>query len=55
MNEDEVLTVKEAAAFLKVSIPTIYQLKARKEIPFRKIGGSLRFLKSELIDYIKKC
>lgn len=51
---DEILTVKEAAQFLKVSVPTIYQLKARNQIPFKKVGGNLRFLKSDLIKIFEK-
>lgn len=46
---DDILTVKEAAQFLKVSVPTIYQLKAKKQIPFKKIGGNLRFSKADLL------
>jgi excisionase family DNA binding protein len=52
--ENEVLTPKEAADFLKISLPTLYQLKARNKIPFGKVGGQLRFIKSELVEWVKK-
>lgn len=51
---EEVLTPKEAADFLKISLPTLYQLKANKKIPYGKAGGQLRFIKSELIAWVKE-
>lgn len=54
MENDEILTAKEAAEYLKISLQTIYQLKAAGKVPFKKIGGSLRFLKSELYNWLKE-
>jgi len=50
---DELLTPQEAADFLKVSKQWVYQKKAEGVLPFRKIGGSLRFVKAELIEWVK--
>lgn len=53
MNE-EVLTAEEVAEFLKVKPTTIYQWVAKRTIPFHRVGGTLRFLKSEIIERIKQ-
>jgi excisionase family DNA binding protein len=50
---DELLTISEAARFLKLSIPTVYAKVSRKEIPVNKQGKRLYFYKSELADWIK--
>lgn len=49
----EVMTCEDLADFLQISRTKVYQLKAAHKLPFRKIGGSVRFLKSEIIEYIK--
>lgn len=53
MNE-EVLTAQEAADFLKVQVGYIYQLRASHRIPFHYAGKTVRFLKSELIEWLKE-
>lgn len=40
---DEVLTVREVAALLKINEKTAYKLAAKGEIPGFKVGGSWRF------------
>jgi excisionase family DNA binding protein len=51
--EEIFLTVKEAANFLKLSVPTVYTLMSKKHLPFLKRSQKCYFLKSELIDYLK--
>ena len=51
-NQKELLTVKEAAELLDLSVTTIYILKYKKRIPFHKGGGRLYFLRKELIQWI---
>lgn len=46
------LTVKEAAEYLKVSGQTIHNLKKSGKINFRKIGGSIRFTYQDLNTYL---
>ncbi len=46
--ETDLLTPTEAASYLRKPIGTLYNLVNRKEIPFLKAGGSLRFRRSEL-------
>jgi excisionase family DNA binding protein len=43
-----VLTVKEAAEFLRVTPETVRRLCRRGKIPFARIGSDYRFLKSDL-------
>lgn len=52
--DDEVLTFKEGCAFLKVSEPTVRRWVKGKEIPFHKAGRQIRFLKNELIEWLRK-
>lgn len=49
----EFMTVQEVAALLKISLRQVYKLKDNAGLPYRKIGGSIRILKSELEDWVK--
>jgi len=51
--EDQLLTIQQAAELLSLSVPTIYGLTSRSEIPGMKKGKRLYFSKKELIDWIK--
>jgi len=46
----EIFTLNEVAAYLKVGKRTVYRLAAAKKIPAFKVGGSWRFLRTD-IDY----
>ena len=50
---DELLTIKQAAEILSLSVPTIYGLVSRREIPVNKRGKRLYFSKTELTQWIK--
>ncbi len=50
---DELLTVQEAANFLKLSIPTIYSKVSRLQLPCMKQGKKVYFSKNELLEYLK--
>lgn len=53
MNDVEIMDVKEAAKFLRLSKQKIYQLKATdKSFPFHKVGESIRFIKDELREWV---
>lgn len=43
-----VLTVEEAAAYLRLSTQTVYNLQRAGQLPGAKIGGQLRFLRKAL-------
>lgn len=49
---DEILTIDEVAAFLKAGKRTVYRLAASGEIPAFKLGGTWRFRRSELNQWI---
>lgn len=46
---DQILTLKEVAAYLKLAEKTAYKLAAANKLPGFKVGGSWRF-KTEDID-----
>lgn len=50
----ELLTVPEVAALLKISISGVRRLQERRFIPFFKVGGSVRFTKSDILSYLQK-
>ena len=49
----DLFTIQQAAQFLTLSVPTIYGLVQRSEIPVNKRGKRLYFSKQELTDWIK--
>ena len=49
---DEILTIDEVAVFLKAGKRTVYRLAATGEIPAFKLGGTWRFRRSELDQWI---
>jgi excisionase family DNA binding protein len=48
----EVLTPREAAAYLSIHVRTIYRLVKSGGIPGRKVGGSWRFKKDALDEWL---
>jgi excisionase family DNA binding protein len=48
----EILTSKEAAELLRLSVPTIRGMAASGEIPATQFGDDWRFLRAQLIEYI---
>ncbi len=54
MYEIELLTINDVADLLKVSITTVRRLQQGRHIPFIKVGGAVRFAKSDLVEYLKK-
>lgn len=50
-NEDQVLTRKEAAAFLKVSETTLWTLDKTQVLPAKRLNGKVLYLKSDLLNF----
>lgn len=50
----ELLTVEEVAAFLRLKPRGIYSLVEQRRIPFIKVSNRLRFLRSDVIDWLQK-
>ena len=48
----EILTPREAAEYLSVHVRTIYRLVKNGGIPGRKLGGSWRFKKEALDEWL---
>lgn len=51
---DEIWTIKELAAYLKLKEKTAYALVAKGEIPGFKVGGSWRFRRSDIERWIEE-
>jgi excisionase family DNA binding protein len=51
---NEILTVREVAALLKINEKTAYKLAAKGQIPGFKVGGSWRFDRGEIEVWIKR-
>lgn len=49
---DEILTIDEVAAYLKAGKRTVYRLAASGQIPAFKLGGTWRFRRGELDQWI---
>jgi excisionase family DNA binding protein len=48
----ELMTVADAAAFLRISRSGVRRLQQGRHLPFVKIGGSVRFAKRDLVTYL---
>ncbi len=51
--EGEILTIKEVAEYLKVTERTIYRLAGAKKIPAFKVGGTWRFSRADIDEWIR--
>jgi len=50
----EVLTLEDTAAYLKVSMTTMYRLVKRGDLPARKVGGQWRIRRADLVAYLEE-
>ena len=50
--EGEILTLEEVAVYLKAGKRTVYRLAQEGKIPAFKLGGSWRFRRAELDQWI---
>jgi excisionase family DNA binding protein len=46
------LTLSDVAEILKVSVPTVRRFQQQRKIPFVKVGGSIRFARSDVASYL---
>ena len=53
LDSEKLLNVKQCADFLSLSVPTIYTLISKGEIPVMKRSKRCYFSKAELINYLK--
>lgn len=47
------MTIREVADYLKVTERTIYRLAAAKKVPAFKVGGSWRFSRADIDEWIR--
>lgn len=50
---DEIMTIKELAAYLKVTEKSLYRLLSNSKLPAFKVGGAWRFRREEIDKWIK--
>jgi excisionase family DNA binding protein len=50
---DEIMTIKELAAYLKVTEKSLYRLLSNGKLPAFKVGGAWRFRREEIDKWIK--
>lgn len=53
MSQSDVLTLTEAAQFLRVSESDVLDLAGRQEMPGRQIGAEWRFHRAALSDWLR--
>jgi len=51
---DQILTLKEVAAYLKLAEKTAYKLAAEGKLPGFKVGGSWRFKREDIESWIEQ-
>lgn len=54
MDDDEIMTIKEVAAYLKLNEKTTYKLVADGKIPGFKAGGSWRFRIQDIRNWVEE-
>jgi excisionase family DNA binding protein len=53
-NQEDYLSQREAARFLRISLPTIISWKKEKKVPYYQQGRTILFKKSELLDAMRQ-
>ena len=51
---EQILTLKEVAAYLKLAEKTAYKLAAAGKLPGFKVGGSWRFKEADIENWIEE-
>ena len=50
---DRPMSIKEAAKFVNLTVPTLYGFVSKRTIPFSKVGKRLYFSENELTSWIQ--
>lgn len=50
----ELLTIAEVAEMFKISSSGVRRLQQARHLPFIKVGGSVRFTRSDIASYLAK-
>lgn len=51
--EEEIMTIREAAEYLKVSVPTVRNMITSKEIPFFQRGQVIRLNRRDVKEWLR--
>ena len=51
---DEIFTLKEVATYLKIGERTVYRLVQEGKLPGFKVGGSWRFKRTDIEEWIRE-
>ena len=51
---DKIMNKKETADYLKMSIPSIDRYMKTEELPYKKIGKSVRYVRAEIDEWLEK-
>ena len=54
MSDDEIMTVKQVAEYLKIAEKTAYRFATEGKIPGFRVGAAWRFKKSKIDEWIAK-
>ncbi len=54
MTDEEILTADECSELLRVSLRTMRKLIDNNEIPHARVGSQVRFLRSEVLDHLRR-
>lgn len=54
MSNDDIMTIKELADYLKIAEKTAYRFVSEGKIPGFKVGSAWRFKKTEIDAWIKR-
>jgi excisionase family DNA binding protein len=54
IDNNDIMTMKEMADYLKIAEKTAYRFASEKKVPGFKVGNAWRFRKSEIDNWIKK-
>jgi len=49
----QLMTPEECAAFLQIEVNTLYVMKSKGRIPYRKVGHLLRFDFEEIVEWTR--
>ncbi len=52
-NEKQIFTDKEAAAYLRISTVTLWRMRRKGKISFRRSASKLVYTQSDLDDYLE--
>ena len=53
-NDHSVMTIREVSEYLRIPVSTIYYLANKRKLRGAKVGKHWRFLKEEIMNYLRE-